>query len=158
MAWDQHLIAEPEGPSFISRTVAHRRLDRRSRDTRPKAVFVPQIGLARFSVRKQNVSIPNQRAVFPHGTLDLDIPNSGVRGTFGVNAIQSDVPLHMVQRWLGHASKRSAVMYPERDRTGGTSVCHAYAAKIVIGFLFVLNSWPKPYQQSLQAFKSAFAI
>ena len=29
MAWDQHLIAEPEGPSFISRTVTHRRLDRR---------------------------------------------------------------------------------------------------------------------------------
>jgi hypothetical protein len=28
-AWDWHLIAEPEGPSFISRTVAHRRLDRR---------------------------------------------------------------------------------------------------------------------------------
>jgi len=29
VAWDQHLIAEPEGPSFISRTVTHRRLDRR---------------------------------------------------------------------------------------------------------------------------------
>lgn len=28
-AWDQLLIAEPEGPSFISRTVAQRRLDRR---------------------------------------------------------------------------------------------------------------------------------
>jgi hypothetical protein len=27
VAWDQHLIAEPEGPSFISRTVARRRLD-----------------------------------------------------------------------------------------------------------------------------------
>ncbi len=27
--WDQLLIAEPEGPSFISRTVAQRRLDRR---------------------------------------------------------------------------------------------------------------------------------
>jgi hypothetical protein len=24
VAWDQHLIAEPEGPSFISRTVARR--------------------------------------------------------------------------------------------------------------------------------------
>ncbi len=29
VAWDQLLIAEPEGPSFISRTVAKRRLDRR---------------------------------------------------------------------------------------------------------------------------------
>jgi transposase len=29
VAWDQHLIAEPEGPSFISHTVTHRRLDRR---------------------------------------------------------------------------------------------------------------------------------
>jgi hypothetical protein len=29
VAWDQHLIAEPEGPTFISRTVTHRRLDRR---------------------------------------------------------------------------------------------------------------------------------
>ncbi len=29
LAWDQLLIAEPEGPSFISRTGAQRRLDRR---------------------------------------------------------------------------------------------------------------------------------
>jgi len=29
VAWDQHLIAEPEGPSFISRTVTHRLVDRR---------------------------------------------------------------------------------------------------------------------------------
>ncbi len=29
VAWDRSLTTEPEGPSFISRTVTHRRLDRR---------------------------------------------------------------------------------------------------------------------------------
>jgi hypothetical protein len=29
VAWDRLLITEPEGPSFISRTVAHHRVDRR---------------------------------------------------------------------------------------------------------------------------------
>jgi hypothetical protein len=37
VAWDQLLIAEPEGPSFISRTVAHRQYHDDARDTRPTA-------------------------------------------------------------------------------------------------------------------------
>jgi GNAT superfamily N-acetyltransferase len=40
VAWNQHLIAEPEGPSFISRTVERRQYSRRrARDTRPAADF-----------------------------------------------------------------------------------------------------------------------
>jgi integrase len=31
----------------------------------------------------------------------------GLRHGFGVNAFQSNVPSHLVQRWLGHASLRS---------------------------------------------------
>ena len=36
MAWDRFLIAEPEGPSFISRTVAHAVWTGDARDTRPE--------------------------------------------------------------------------------------------------------------------------
>jgi hypothetical protein len=35
VAWDRFLIAEPEGPSFISRTVAHAVWTGNARDTRP---------------------------------------------------------------------------------------------------------------------------
>jgi integrase/recombinase XerD len=35
----------------------------------------------------------------------------GLRHGFGVNAFQSDVPPHLVQRWLGHASLRSTAIY-----------------------------------------------
>ena len=37
MAWISYLITEPEGSSFISRTVAHRRVTDDARDTRPIA-------------------------------------------------------------------------------------------------------------------------
>jgi integrase/recombinase XerD len=35
----------------------------------------------------------------------------GLRHGFGVNAFQSDVPPHLVQRWLGHASLRTTSIY-----------------------------------------------
>jgi integrase len=35
----------------------------------------------------------------------------GLRHTFGVNAFQSGVPPHLVQRWLGHASLRTTSIY-----------------------------------------------
>jgi integrase/recombinase XerD len=35
----------------------------------------------------------------------------GLRHGFGVNAIQSRVPLHLVQKWLGHASLRTTAIY-----------------------------------------------
>jgi integrase/recombinase XerD len=35
----------------------------------------------------------------------------GLRHGFGVNAFQSNVPPHLVQRWLGHASLRTTVIY-----------------------------------------------
>jgi integrase/recombinase XerD len=35
----------------------------------------------------------------------------GVRHSFGVNAFQSNVPPHLVQRWLGHASLRTTAIY-----------------------------------------------
>jgi len=35
----------------------------------------------------------------------------GLRHTFGVNAFQSNVPPHLVQRWLGHASQRTTSIY-----------------------------------------------
>jgi site-specific recombinase XerD len=35
----------------------------------------------------------------------------GLRRGFGVNAFQSSVPSHLVQRWLDHASLRTTAMY-----------------------------------------------
>jgi integrase len=35
----------------------------------------------------------------------------GLRHGFGVNAIQSKIPLHLLQRWLGHASLRTTAIY-----------------------------------------------
>lgn len=35
----------------------------------------------------------------------------GLRHCFGVSAIQSQVPLNMVQRWLGHADMRTTAIY-----------------------------------------------
>jgi integrase/recombinase XerD len=35
----------------------------------------------------------------------------GLRHGFGVGAIQSKVPQHLVQRWLGHASLRTTAVY-----------------------------------------------
>jgi site-specific recombinase XerD len=35
----------------------------------------------------------------------------GLRHGFGVNAFQANVPPHLVQRWLGHASLRTTSIY-----------------------------------------------
>jgi site-specific recombinase XerD len=35
----------------------------------------------------------------------------GLRHGFGVNAFQSNVPPHLVQRWLGHASLKTTSIY-----------------------------------------------
>jgi integrase/recombinase XerD len=35
----------------------------------------------------------------------------GLRHGFGVNAIQSKIPLHLLQRWFGHASLRTTAIY-----------------------------------------------
>jgi integrase/recombinase XerD len=37
----------------------------------------------------------------------------GLRHTFGVSAFQANVPPHLVQRWLGHASIRTTAIYAE---------------------------------------------
>jgi integrase/recombinase XerD len=37
----------------------------------------------------------------------------GLRHAFGVNAFQSNVPPHLIQRWLGHASPRTTSIYAD---------------------------------------------
>jgi integrase len=43
-----------------------------------------------------------------HGTNAMP---KGLRHGFGVKAFQSNVPPHLVQRWLGHASLRTTAIY-----------------------------------------------
>jgi site-specific recombinase XerD len=50
----------------------------------------------------------------------------GLRHAFGVNALQSLVPPHLVRRWLGHASLRITAIYA--DVTGPEE--RAFAAKM----------------------------
>lgn len=37
----------------------------------------------------------------------------GLRHGFGIHAVQSNVPLHMVQRWLGHAALSTTAIYTD---------------------------------------------
>jgi integrase/recombinase XerD len=43
--------------------------------------------------------------------IGLPAMPKGLRHGFGVNAFQSLVPPHLVQRWLGHASLRTTAIY-----------------------------------------------
>jgi integrase/recombinase XerD len=45
------------------------------------------------------------------GIAGMAATPKGLRHAFGVNAFQSGVPPHLVQRWLGHASLRTTAIY-----------------------------------------------
>jgi integrase/recombinase XerD len=45
------------------------------------------------------------------GVLGAPASPKGLRHTFGVSAFQGNVPPHLVQRWLGHASLRTTTIY-----------------------------------------------
>jgi integrase/recombinase XerD len=45
------------------------------------------------------------------GVVGVPASPKGLRHTFGVSAFQGNVPPHLVQRWLGHASLRTTAIY-----------------------------------------------
>jgi site-specific recombinase XerD len=45
------------------------------------------------------------------GIIGTPAMPKGLRHGFGVNATQSNVPIHLLQRWFGHASLRSTGIY-----------------------------------------------
>ena len=45
------------------------------------------------------------------GVIGTPAAPKGLRHGFGVNAFQANVPPHLVQRWLGHASLRTTAIY-----------------------------------------------
>ncbi len=45
------------------------------------------------------------------GVIGAPATPKGLRHSFGVNAFQSSVPPHLVQRWLGHAALRTTAIY-----------------------------------------------
>ena len=47
------------------------------------------------------------------GITGMPAMPKGLRHGFGVNAFQSNVPPHLVQRWLGHASLRTTAIYAD---------------------------------------------
>jgi len=52
-----------------------------------------------------------RRAMAQAGVIGPHAMPKGLRHGFGVSAIQSGVPLNMVQRWLGHADIRTTSIY-----------------------------------------------
>ncbi|WP_422383295.1 tyrosine-type recombinase/integrase [Roseibium album] len=50
------------------------------------------------------------------GVAGIDGPQAnpkGLRHAFGIHAIASNVPLHMLQRWLGHADMKTTAIYAQ---------------------------------------------
>lgn len=47
------------------------------------------------------------------GIIGMPAMPKGLRHSFGVHAFQSNVPPHLVQRWLGHASLRTTAIYAD---------------------------------------------
>lgn len=76
--------------NFRSRTLAHQRIWRFSRTTAWRYV-------------KQVMAVA--------GITGTPAMPKGLRHGFGVRAFQSNVPPHLVQRWLGHASLRTTGIY-----------------------------------------------
>lgn len=52
-----------------------------------------------------------KRVMSAAGVTGLPASPKGLRHTFGVSAFQGNVPPHLVQRWLGHASLRTTTIY-----------------------------------------------
>jgi hypothetical protein len=61
-----------------------------------------------------------------------------LRHSFGVGAFEADIPPHLVQRWLGHASLRDDGDLRGCDRPGGTAVCQSDVVKKPIETAFEL--------------------
>jgi hypothetical protein len=82
VAWDRFLIAEPEGPSFISRTVAHAVWTGDARDTRP----ISDMGGFSLSQRKSIVRPSPKRDILCFAWLNR--PGGNITGvTFVVAAL-----------------------------------------------------------------------
>jgi integrase/recombinase XerD len=90
----------PLPDDLISRLTVVHRLDEGDDDTR---LWTWSRGRA-WTLIKQ-VMLKAQVASGPHQTA------KGLRHGFGVHAVRSDVPLTLVQRWLGHASLATTAIY-----------------------------------------------
>jgi integrase/recombinase XerD len=79
-------------------------LRRRQRD--------PQLALQRLWSWSRTTAWRNVKAVMAAANITgTPAMPKGLRHAFGVNAFQSNVPPHLVQRWLGHASLRTTAIY-----------------------------------------------
>lgn len=54
-----------------------------------------------------------KKAMALAGVVSAAASPKGLRHSFGVAAFQSNVPPHLIQRWLGHASLRTTSIYGE---------------------------------------------
>jgi integrase/recombinase XerD len=52
-----------------------------------------------------------KRVMAAAGIVGAPAMPKGLRHGFGVNALEARVPIHLVQKWLGHASLRTTAIY-----------------------------------------------
>jgi integrase len=82
------------------------RLRRRQRD--PRLAIGRLWGWSRTTGWRHIKAIMTKAGIY--GALAMP---KGLRHGFGVGAFQANVPPHLVQRWLGHASLRTTAIYAE---------------------------------------------
>lgn len=56
------------------------------------------------------------------GIRDPHANPKGLRHSFGIAAIQANVPLNLVQKWLGHASLTTTALYADAVGPEGQSI------------------------------------
>lgn len=97
----RHLMREvPIPPALVAELTA--------RDTAPDALFWHQNGqmIPRITAYRWIKSLMRQA-----GITGAQACPKGLRHGYGVNATLSGVQLHMLQRWMGHASIRTTAIY-----------------------------------------------
>jgi integrase len=93
----------PVSSELIDMLVRVHRIDRRYRvDERPERLW----SFSRMTAYRRIRRVMEQADL--HG---LHAVPKGLRHGFGVAAIQNQVPLNLVQRWLGHADMRTTALY-----------------------------------------------
>lgn len=74
----------------------------------------PQLATLRLWRRSRTTAWRYVKAVMAAaGITGMPAMPKGLRHGFGVNAFQSNIPPHLVQRWLGHASLRTTAIYAD---------------------------------------------
>jgi integrase/recombinase XerD len=99
--------AVPVPPALLEMLeLAHGLKDRKKKSTKKDTVPPLLWDFGRTTAWKKVIALMKEAGIKgPHATP------KGLRHGFGVNAVQSGVPLNLLQRWLGHAQLTTTAIY-----------------------------------------------